>query len=73
MNAVYVEAPEGGYSAWVLGAVGAATQGETIEEARQNVLDVIRILLEDAPGQLVHHAEKAPPGALMERIVAIVP
>jgi predicted RNase H-like HicB family nuclease len=61
LSAAYVEAPGGGYSARIPGGVGTATQGDTLEEARANVLDVIGILLEEAPEQLVDHEEEPPP------------
>jgi predicted RNase H-like HicB family nuclease len=45
-TAVYEKAPEGGYVAWVEELRGAHTQGETLEEARENLKEVIALILE---------------------------
>jgi predicted RNase H-like HicB family nuclease len=48
-TAVYEELPEsegGGYAAYVEELPGANTQGETLEEARENLRDAITELLE---------------------------
>ena len=44
-TAVYIEVPEG-YVAFVEELPGANTQGATLEEARENLLDAVRLLLE---------------------------
>jgi predicted RNase H-like HicB family nuclease len=49
LTAVYEEVPEeegGGYVAYAEELPGAITQGETLEEARQNLRDAIELLLE---------------------------
>jgi predicted RNase H-like HicB family nuclease len=46
LTAVFQEAPEGGYVAFALEMPGAASQGETLEEARDNLEDAIRLLIE---------------------------
>ncbi|HDR52215.1 MAG TPA: type II toxin-antitoxin system HicB family antitoxin [Mariniphaga anaerophila] len=45
-TAVFVEVPEGGYSAFVEEIPGANTQGETLEEARENLKEALQLVLE---------------------------
>jgi predicted RNase H-like HicB family nuclease len=45
LTAVYQKVPEG-YIAFVEELPGANTQGATLEEARENLLDAVRLLLE---------------------------
>jgi len=45
-TAVFEEAPEGGYTAFVEELPGAISQGETLEEARENLKDAIDLILE---------------------------
>lgn len=45
-TAVFEEAEEGGYVAFVEELPGAITQGETLEEARENLKDAIALMLE---------------------------
>lgn len=46
LTAVYEEAEEGGYVAYVAELPGANTQGETLEEARENLTEAIQLILE---------------------------
>jgi predicted RNase H-like HicB family nuclease len=49
LSAVYEEVPEtegGGYVAYTEELPGAISEGETIEEARENLRDAIEVLLE---------------------------
>ncbi len=46
LTAVFQKAPEGGYVAFVEEVPGANTQGETLEEARHNVIEAIEMALE---------------------------
>ncbi|MFT5491578.1 MAG: putative RNase H-like HicB family nuclease [Limisphaerales bacterium] len=46
LTAVFVPADEGGFTAFVEEIPGAITQGETIEEARENLQDALRMVLE---------------------------
>ena len=46
LTAVYEKADEGGYIAYVAELPGANTQGETIEEARENLKEAVALLLE---------------------------
>lgn len=49
LTAVYEEVPAtegGGYTAYVEELPGAITQGNTLEEARENLRDAIELLLE---------------------------
>lgn len=52
----YEQAPEGGYVAFVPALPGCHTQGETLEEAEQNVREAIALYLES----LVAHGEVIP-------------
>jgi predicted RNase H-like HicB family nuclease len=45
-TAAYIPAPEGGYTAFVEEVPGAISEGETIEEARENLADALRMVLE---------------------------
>jgi predicted RNase H-like HicB family nuclease len=46
LTAVFIPAPEGGYSAFVEEIPGAISEGETIEEARENLADALRMVIE---------------------------
>lgn len=46
LTAVYTEAPEGGYTAAIKEIPGAISEGETIAEARANLADAWRMVLE---------------------------
>ena len=46
LTAVYRKAPEGGYVAFVEELPGANTQGETLEEAHQNLREAVELVLE---------------------------
>jgi predicted RNase H-like HicB family nuclease len=46
LTAVYEEAEEGGYIGYVAELPGANTQGETLEEARENLSEAIQLILE---------------------------
>ena len=46
-TAVFVEDADGGYSAWIEEIPGANSQGDTLEEARVNLRDALRLLLEE--------------------------
>ena len=46
LTAVYRKAPEGGYVAFVEELPGANTQGETLEEARENLREAVTLVLE---------------------------
>lgn len=46
VTAVFTPAPEGGYSAYVEEIPGAISEGDTLEEARENLTDALRLLLE---------------------------
>jgi len=45
-TAVFVEDPQGGYSAYVEEIPGANSQGETLEEAKENLLEALQMVLE---------------------------
>jgi predicted RNase H-like HicB family nuclease len=45
-TAIYEEAEEGGYIGYIAELPGANTQGETLEEARENLLETMELILE---------------------------
>lgn len=45
-TAVFEKAEEGGYVAFVEELPGAISQGETLEEARENLKDAVELILE---------------------------
>jgi predicted RNase H-like HicB family nuclease len=45
-TAIFQEAPEGGYVAFVEELPGANTQGETLDEARENLREAVSLVLE---------------------------
>lgn len=48
-NAVFQEEKEGGFSVWVPALPGCASQGETFEEAVENIRESIELYLESEP------------------------
>ena len=46
LTAVYVPAEEGGYTAYIEEIPAAISEGETLEEARENLVDALREVLE---------------------------
>jgi predicted RNase H-like HicB family nuclease len=46
LTAIYEKAKEGGYVGYVAELPGANTQGETLEEARENLREAVALLLE---------------------------
>ena len=45
-TAVFVEDPQGGYSAYIEEIPGANSQGETLEEAKENLKEALQMVLE---------------------------
>jgi predicted RNase H-like HicB family nuclease len=45
-TAVFEEQPDGGFVAWVEELPGANTQGETLDEARENLKDAVEMIIE---------------------------
>jgi predicted RNase H-like HicB family nuclease len=46
LTTVFEEAEEGGYIGYIAELPGANTQGETLEEARENLAEAMRLILE---------------------------
>lgn len=46
LTAVFREVPEGGYLAFVKEVPGVISQGETLSEARANLEDALRLVIE---------------------------
>ena len=55
-SVIYEQAPEGGYVAYVPTLPGCHTQGETIEEAEENIRQAVELYLES----LEAHNEEIP-------------
>ena len=45
-TAIYEEAKEGGYIGYIADLPGANTQGDTLEETRENLREAVELLLE---------------------------
>jgi len=48
---VFEEDPKGGYSVWVPDLPGCASQGESIDEAKKNITEAIKLYLDEAPNE----------------------
>jgi predicted RNase H-like HicB family nuclease len=46
LTAIYEEAGEGGYIGYIAELPGANTQGETLDEVRENLLEAVQMILE---------------------------
>ena len=46
LTAIYEEAEEGGYVGYIAELPGANTQGETLDEVRENLLEAVQMILE---------------------------
>jgi predicted RNase H-like HicB family nuclease len=73
LTAAYVPAREGGYSVEILEARGVYSQGDTFEEARANLHEVVSLMLEEAPHQFGVRKTKPPPGAFLEKLFVLLP
>lgn len=67
LTAIIEPAPEGGYWAVCPEIPGANGQGETIEEARQNLSDAIRLIFEDRIADL----KRGLPDDAIQTVVAL--
>jgi predicted RNase H-like HicB family nuclease len=73
LTAAYVPAKEGGYTAEILEADSVYSQGDTFDEARENLYAVVGLMLEEAPHQFGRRAASPPPGALLEKLFVLLP
>jgi len=46
LTAIYEEADEGGFIGYIAELPGANTQGETLDEVRENLLEAVQMILE---------------------------
>lgn len=46
LTAVFVAAEEGGFTAYIEEIRGVVSEGETIEEAQENLMDALQLVLE---------------------------
>lgn len=47
-DAVFEKEEDGGYSVWIPDLPGCASQGDSLEEAMENIKEAIELYLEDA-------------------------
>lgn len=73
LTAAYLPAVEGGYTVEVLEVVGVHSQGETYDEARENLHEVVALMFEEAPRPFVVRKTSPPRGALLERLFVVLP
>ena len=66
-TAVFQPVDEGGYIAWVEELPGANTQGETLDEARENLKEAIELILEVNRERALEHVDETI--AIREEIV----
>ena len=64
LTKIYEEAEEGGYIGYVAELPGANTQGETLEEVRENLAEAIQLILETNREQF---ERQLPPGSKITR------
>lgn len=50
LTAIYEEAEEGGYIAYIAELPGANTQGETLEEVRENLSEAAQLVMSSKEG-----------------------
>jgi len=50
-NAIFQKEEEGGFSVWIPALLGCASQGETFEEALENIKEAISLYLDDDEAQ----------------------
>lgn len=65
LTAVFETAPEGGYTCFVEEIPAAISQGETLEEAKANLLDALRLVLQ-CQRELAE--KELPPNAVRESL-----
>ena len=58
-NAIFQKEKEGGYSVWVPSLQGCASQGETFEDALENIKEAIGLYLEDEAEESVQESYDA--------------
>lgn len=73
LTAAYCPAAEGGYTVEILEAKGVYSQGDTFDEARRNLHEVVALMLEEAPHQFGLPPAKPAPGALLEKLFVLIP
>ena len=64
LTRIFEEAEEGGYVGYVAELPGANTQGETIEEVRENLAEAIQLILE---ANREEFEKQLPPGSKIKR------
>jgi predicted RNase H-like HicB family nuclease len=64
LTTIFEEAEEGGFIGYVAELPGANTQGETLEETRENLVEAIQLILEANREQF---EKQLPPGSKLTR------
>jgi predicted RNase H-like HicB family nuclease len=73
LTAAYLRSADGGYTVEVLEAVGVHSQGDDLDSARENLHEVVALMLEEAPSQFGARRSPPPPGALLETLFVVLP
>jgi predicted RNase H-like HicB family nuclease len=68
VTAVYQEAAEGGYIGYVVEVPGANTQGETIDEVRENLVEAAQMILDSNAADANGSADVGSPKVKVERL-----
>jgi predicted RNase H-like HicB family nuclease len=66
-TAIIEEAPEGGYWAICPEIPGANGQGETVDEAKNNLRDAVRLIIEDR----VEDSKRGLPADVIQTVIAL--
>jgi predicted RNase H-like HicB family nuclease len=72
-TAAYLPAEEGGYVVEILEAVGVHAQGNTLDQARKNLHQVVALMFDEAPDQFGSRKSVPLPGALLEKVFVVFP
>jgi len=64
LTTIFEEAEEGGFIGYVAELPGANTQGETLEETRENLVEAIQLILE---ANREEFEKQLPPGSKLTR------
>jgi predicted RNase H-like HicB family nuclease len=67
LTAIVEAAPEGGYWALCPEVPGANGQGETVEAAKENLRDAVRLIFEDR----LEDARRGLPGDAIQTVIAV--
>lgn len=67
-NAIFTEEEDGGYSVSVPDLPGCYSQGDSFEEAQENIKEAIELYLEDADADLYHQTPEMTRRQVVSRV-----